>query len=769
MNGLSRAPALLTMAAAYTAGTVLGVTLGGAWWLTALVAALIAAASLLRDGRERALVAAAAVCLAAAGHARVESLLAQPPPPLASVSGVREVEGIARADAAVTGTRARVYLDVTRVDGEPFEGGLRLTLPAPAEPLRAGERLRFVADVGPPPPVEDFDYAAFLRARDIVLVAAFPTWWERDGRAAPDWRDHLLSFRRATVDRIDRALPEPGAALAAGVLVGERRTMPPDITEALRITGTTHLVVVSGQNVALLLGLLVAALTAVVSRRIAGIIALVLLPPYVVFVGADPPVVRAAVMAVAVGLAALGGRRTPGWVYLLYAVTLMLAVDPLLARDVAFQLSATATVGVILIAPILRDAVLARRPGWQHPLPAALVETTATATGAALAVLPVQIAAFDRVAPWTIAANVAVAPLYEATLLVAALAALAGGVEPAATVFREVGRFVPEAFLAVVDLFARLPGADLPARAPLALGIAFVVVLAAVLHWLDRRTREHPALDPAHRTGLALTVALAAVAAGLWIAVLRPPAAHASVTVFDVGQGLAVLVQDGGRSILIDAGPSDGAVLRALPGAGVRQRLDAVILTHPDRDHAGGLPPLLRRIEVDTVLGDPGALGTSLDGVPIAPLDIGDRIHLGDRVSLEVLAPPVATRASAHATPNDASLVLLVTVGDRRFLLPADIEARAEAWLVDTGRDLGADVLLVPHHGSTTSSTEAFVRATLPAIAIASAGADNPFGHPAASVVERYEAAGATFLRTDRHGHVTFTSDGDRLWWRSER
>ncbi|GMU41755.1 MAG: competence protein ComEC [Chloroflexota bacterium] len=769
MNGLAKAPALLTLAAAYTAGTVLGVALGGSWWLTALVAALIAAASLTRDGRERALVAAAAVSLAAAGHARVESLLAQPPPALASVTGVHEVEGIARADATVTGTRARVDLEVVSVDGVTFEGGLRLTLPAPVNPIRAGERLRFVADLGPPPAVEDFDYAAFLHARDIYVVAAFPTWWEREGHAEPDWRDHLRSFRRATVDRIERSLPEPGAALAAGVLVGERRTMPADITEALRVTGTTHLVVVSGQNVALLLGLLVAALTSVVSRRIAGLIALALLPPYVVFVGADPPVVRAAVMAVAVGLAALGGRRTPGWVYLLYAVTLMLAADPLLARDVAFQLSATATAGVLLIAPVLRDAVLARRPGWQHPLAAALVETTATATGAALAVLPVQVAAFDRVAPWTVAANVAVAPLYEATLLVAALAALAGGSEAGAAAFREIARFVPEAFLAVVELFARLPRADVPVRAPLALGIAFVVLLAAALHWLDRRTREHPALDPAHGTGLGLTVALAAVAAGLWVAVLRPPAALASVTVLDVGQGLAILVQDGGRSVLIDAGPSDGAVLRALPNAGVRQRLDAVIITHPDRDHAGGLPPLLRRIEVDAVLGEPGALGDALDGVPVAPLDIGDRIHLGDRVRIEVLAPPVVTRGRAHATPNDASLVLLVTVGDRRFLLPADIEARAETWLVATGRDLGVDVLVVPHHGSTTSSTEPFVRATSPAVAIASAGAENPFGHPAASVVERYEAAGVIFLRTHAHGHVTFTSDGDRLWWRSER
>src|SRR5690606_30532410 len=133
---------------------------------------------------------------------------------------------------------------------------------------------------------------------------------------------------------------------------------------------------------------------------------LLLLAPYLVLVGADPPVVRAAIMAVGIALASVAGRRTPGWVYLGYAVAAMLAFDPLLARDVAFQLSASATAGVMLVAPALRDLLLSRVRWAEDGDRSAFVEVAATATGATLAVLPVQAAAFEQVSLVAIPANI---------------------------------------------------------------------------------------------------------------------------------------------------------------------------------------------------------------------------------------------------------------------------------------------------------------------------------------------------------------------------
>ncbi|MCY4614912.1 MAG: ComEC/Rec2 family competence protein, partial [Chloroflexi bacterium] len=543
---------------------------------------------------------------------------------------------------------------------------------------------------------------------------------------------------------VERALPEPEASLAAGMLLGRQRTMPAGLEEDLRRTGTTHLLVVSGQNVALLLGTAVALLTAVMSRRHAALLVLALLPGYLVLVGADPPVVRAAIMAVGIALAAVTGRRTPGWIYLAYALAIMLALRPLLIHDVAFQLSATATAGVMLIAPPLRDWAAGRLGLASEGATSALVETGAIALGAALAVLPVQAASFGTVSLVQVPANVVVAPLYEATLLAAVAAALLGWLDPVAAVVHLGGVYAPAAFVAAVEVMAELPAAVVDVRAPLAVGAAWYAALAAVAWVLGRR---EPAQIQAGsgRSGFAGDVALRLAAVGLWFAVLAPSDDLASVTVLDVGQGQAVLVRDGGAAVLIDAGPPDGSVLRALARVTDTRSLDAVVLSHDDADHAGGLRELERRLRVGVVLGD---------GITdAAPLDIGDRIRLTERTSIEVLSPPVATAGRAHRSDNNRSLVLLVRIGEVRVLVPADIEAAAEEWLVGSGLDLRADAVVLPHHGSKSSSSPAFVEAVGPRVAVASAGAGNRHGHPHPDVLARYEDA--LLFRTDVHGDVT--------------
>ena len=766
-----RIPAVPLLAAAYLAGTVIAASVGFPWLLTLVVTAWVGSTTILLRWwpLRRALLLVAAVLLCALGQARFDAVTTDAAPHIAPPLGTHEVVGVVRDEARLRGLTARVDLDIELLDGIEQRGGVRVTLPAPLSPIRPGERLRLQLNLEQPPAIEDFDYAAYLQSRDIQSVAAFPDRWERLGMTDRGLLDQLPAIRRWATARIERALPEPESSLAAGVLVGERGAMPDDLTEALRSTGTTHLVVVSGQNVALLLGIAIALLTLRLPRRRAALVALfALLVPYVLLVGADPPVVRAAIMAVGIVIASVLGRRTPGWIYLVYAAALMVAWDPLYARDVAFQLSATATAGVIIVAPALTEAALARFAWPPGGLRGTFVELGATATAATLAVLPVQVAAFERVSLIAIPANVAVAPLYEGSVLVAGLATLVGAVEPLALLLRPVLTIVPAAFIWVVRLFAAIPAAEFPVTAPLAAGAAWYAALAGLVWWLDRRAGPPQLLESGRRSGLAWTVGLAVVAIGLWLLVLQTPDERARITVLDVGQGMALLIEDRGQSILIDTGPPGGTVVSALPPH--IGRLNAVILTHSDADHAGGLYSLLNRVRVDTLLAGDRTL-TDLANESLAPtlgspFDIGDEIRLGDRTTIELLSPPIATAARDHNSDNNASLVLLITIGDRRILVTADIERPAEQWLIEAGRDLTADVLLVPHHGSKSSSSPAFIAAVEPLLAIVPVG-HNPYGHPAGEVLARY--ADIPLLRTDEHGSITLTSDGTRLWVRTER
>jgi competence protein ComEC len=264
------------------------------------------------------------------------------------------------------------------------------------------------------------------------------------------------------------------------------------------------------------------------------------------------------------------------------------------------------------------------------------------------------------------------------------------------------------------------------------------------------------------------------VSAG-WIALGEAPR-RLEVTVLDVGQGEAILIETpSGREVLVDGGPGD-AVLRGLGGElGWRDRsIDLVLLTHPQADHATGLLGVFDRYDVRS-FASAGAEGGSMaeaalhhatdrEGIDAGVVAAGDAFDLGDGVRLEVLWP----QRGEAIDGNDGSLVLRLSWGDVRFLLTGDIEAAAEERLIASGADLRATVLKVAHHGSRTSSAVAFIDLVDPQVSVISAGAENPFGHPAPDVVERLAATSAVYV-TAADGAVHFETDGERLWTSSER
>jgi competence protein ComEC len=274
--------------------------------------------------------------------------------------------------------------------------------------------------------------------------------------------------------------------------------------------------------------------------------------------------------------------------------------------------------------------------------------------------------------------------------------------------------------------------------------------------------------------GGALTVVL------VWLAVASLPDGRLHVTFLDVGQGDAIFITTPrGRQILVDGGPSSTALLweMSLQMPFWDRSLDVVVNTHPEADHLAGLPDVLDRYQVSQIILSDVGNDTSLyaaweeavareEGVKVVPARAGTRLSLGDGVWAEVLHPGAVP---AGDRLNDHSVVLRIGLGQVSFLLPGDIEAEVERKLSASGPSLGAMVLKAPHHGSSTSSSEPFLTAVDPQVAVVSVGADNRFGHPAPEVLRRYAEYSIPVLRTDELGSIEFITDGERLWVQAGR
>jgi competence protein ComEC len=706
-----------------------------AW--AAWAGALMGGASLAALGRPGPAAAFVLVGFAAAGALRAEPA----PPARDHVARLRlpaavRLEGRLAAEPARLGAeRARLLVEVERVGGEPRSGRVPVTVYGPLAPLTQGQHVRIDTRLHRAAGFRNpgvFDYGAWLRRQGILVVgvagaeeiaaldAPRPPWPVRVRRAAREW--------------IERALPPASAALLEGLLLGDRAGLPAELDDRFRRAGVYHVLAVSGFNVALVGGSVVAALgLARCGRRAAAGGAIAAVVGFALVVGPEPSVLRAVVMAVVVLGAVLLDREASVLNSLALAALILLAARPTDLADPGFQLSFAATLGIVL-APMPRGRLAA---------------ALAVSLAAQLAVLPITLVHFNQFSLVGVAANLWVVPLAGAATIVGLLALVVSAVSEAAGAALVAATWpMLLALRWAVALAAAVPGALIHLPAPHWTAVtAYVAALGlALAAW--RLRADRPGLARAAGWAAAGLLAAAAVVAA-W-PLVRPPDGRLRLTVLDVGQGEAIVLEaPDGHVALFDAGPGgpmrldtgERVVAPFLWNRGVL-RLAAAVATHDDQDHAGGLAAVRRLFRVEGEIA-------------------ADRRHWIGGVSVLALT---AHRAGAAAhRGNDRALVLRIDHGVTSFLLTSDMDAAGEAALVASGAPLGATVLKVAHHGSAGSTTAEFLARVRPVVAVISAGARNAYGHPAPATLARLAAAGARVHRTDRHGALLLESDGARL------
>jgi competence protein ComEC len=605
---------------------------------------------------------------------------------------------------------------------------------------------------------------------------------------------HGEEVRARAEAALGRGMPAREAALARGFVLGEDERIDSTTVEDFRRAGLSHLLAVSGQNVALL-GLLAMPLLAALGMplpiRLLWLLGLIAI--YVPLAGAGPSIQRAGIMGGLSVLATLAGRRASRFYALALAAIVLLVVDPGIGADVGWQLSFAAVLGILLLAAPLGDAIAARigGGGWRR----ALADGAAMTIAATLATAPLIAFHFEAVSTTTLLANLLALPAVAPAMWLGMLAA-AGGQVPGFPV--EIVNAINApllAYIAQVAIWCGRPrwaylhvGIGMGGVLASYLAIAMLALLAARLSRFRRlqrlrrtpcRTADGPKnglrIDPSnHRRGVAgLALALAALALA-WPsgggAAGEPPVSVSGlrVTVLDVGQGDAILLQPtGAPAILVDGGPPGQGLATQLRDAGV-VRLGAAILTHDQADHAGGIHELLGAMALDRLLF--AALQRStlaearVTGAVPRRIARGSEIRSG-RLRLEVLWPPAELLDERHrgADPNRLAVVMVARWDGFAMLLSADMEA--EATPLDPGP---VDVLKVAHHGSEDAGLGPLLDRTWPRLALISVGAGNPFGHPTPSTLATLAAHGVRVLRTDTDGTIALDVQGDAIRVSSE-
>lgn len=660
--------------------------------------------------------------------------------------------------------------------------GLVLVTLARTEALRVGDIIQVGGALRFPQTGDRFNYADFLARRGVYRLMPVATW-QLVAPAPAHAAQVLERWRLDAQARIAAHLPEPYAGLLTGILLGNERGIAPSLQEAFSRTGAAHIIAISGYNMAVLSGLMMALLGRAFGQSWRTVLLAVLLTGgYTLFVGANAAVLRAWLMSALLLAAPLFKRRVYLPASLAFVAIVFSLWHPPLLWDVSFQLSFMAVLGIALFLQPLERAYevwrMRTRSALLRGVLGALREPLVVTVAVQITVLPLLVLYFERVSLVVLWVNVLLAPVQAMILLLGGAAVLVSFALPTLGQLLFWGVLLPLAWsIAVVRWFAALPLAEVVAAVdPRLVGLCYGMIFGGsvmlglkpdALAVLARALLGQPVRYALRLAAVTVLLLLAAA----WRSV---PDGKLHVWWLDVGHSHAVLIQTPqGAHVLVDGGRYPARLLTALGDRlpFYKRTLDLLVLTHPDDQDNAALLEVLERYRAAAVLtnGQPQLgetqtrLAQLLADVPTVTARTGYEAVFSDGVRLEVLHPSAPPELGAPL--GDGAMVLRLHYGAHSVLLTSDITRSGQAALLEHAYPL-ADVMSVPQHGTARALLPEFWAQVQPRYVVLQSDRTNGRGDPDADTLALL--GDLPLWRTDQDGTLHLSSDGERVWvWRT--
>jgi len=694
----------------------------------------------------------------------------------------------------------------------PVSGSIRLVIPDDLN-FQYGDFIRFHTSLKK---IQSFQNpGGFNYERYMNLQGIYATGFVADNsniiilrqNAASGIRLKLETFRLYLKEIIYQNASTPQREIIEAMTIGNQNAIPVDVRNNFNKTGTSHILSISGLHIGMVAAMTFFIISLILKSseylmlrfniiKAASAAAFLMVLIYALIAGMGVTVVRSALMVLVFFCALFLGRQKDIYNALALAALIILAISPEALFDISFQLSFTAALAIIYIVPRFSNfpfPLPAGLPVWCQKIIRQIFLSILVCVAATLGTMPLIIFYFNRFSAITIIANLITVPLLGTIALVFCMAfILCAFFSPIiAGFFIKISSFFVQISVDIINSLASLSWSSFSFTKPNITEIVmFYLLIFISLRFIDLRhvsgiKKGFLERYPLFLKFILITIIIFLLADAAYLLSKDKLSSDLRVTLIDVGQGSSILVRfPGGKNMLIDGGgfPDSSFDMGKLVVAPFLyheriSKIDIIVLSHPHPDHLQGLLYITDNFDVQEIW----TTGLRLDDeifrqwekiisqkkIKVNYQSAQSPTKEINGVRLNILWPlkPLKINASDqfYDMVNDESMVIKINYGQVSFLMPADISAFVERQLMKSGQNLHSDVLFVPHHGSSRSSSSDFIRKVSCRYAVNSAGKNNAFHHPHPATLKRLTEANVNILRTDKDGAITMSTDGTKM------